>query len=166
MFAAITQLICHMHSFSLQNNQSKNMTWILKYLPWQRFRLFDFTSVDIEDNGYSATWQSGSLVLRDITDPIILINLVNLYMAQFLQDGKKGANFVLLCPSSWKLCFDYFPYFGFLSSSFQVTAVWYVVWCVVSTSGIISQMDLSYDPFYLKTCSGGDNHLLLATTKW
>lgn len=166
MFAAITQLICHMHSFSLQNNQSKNMTWILKYLPWQRFRLFDFTSVDIEDNGYSATWQSGSLVLRDITDPIILINLVNLYMAQFLQDGKKGANFVLLCPSSWKLCFDYFPYFGFLSSSFQVTAVWYVVWCVVCTSGIISQMDLSYDPFYLKTCSGGDNHLLLATTKW
>ena len=45
--------------------------------------------MDIEDNGYSATWQSGSLVLRDITDPIILINLVNLYMGQFLQDGKK-----------------------------------------------------------------------------
>ena len=36
---------------------------------------------------------------------------------------EKGANFVLLCPSSWKLCFDYFPYFGFLSSSSQVTAV-------------------------------------------
>ena len=41
--------------------------------------------MDIEDNGYSATWQSGSLVLRDITDPIILTNLVNLYMGQFLQ---------------------------------------------------------------------------------
>ena len=45
--------------------------------------------MDIEGNGYSATWQSGSLVLRDITDPIILINLVNLYMGQFLQGGKK-----------------------------------------------------------------------------
>ena len=40
-------------------------------------------------------------------------------------EREKGANFVLLCPSSWKLCFDYFPYFGFLSSSSrtQVTAI-------------------------------------------
>ena len=43
--------------------------------------------MDIEGNGYSATWQSGSLVLRDITDPIILINY--LYMGQFLRGGEK-----------------------------------------------------------------------------